>query len=61
MISKKKHLNQSLVGVSSVVLDLFTYRFPFWEMLYLKAVILNFDHKVPLLKKVIKLHTPMES
>lgn len=53
MISKKKHMNQSLVGIpiSSIVLDLFTYRFPFWETFYLKAVILNFDHKVPLLKK----------
>lgn len=63
MISKKKRMNQSLVGIpiSSIVLDLFTYRFPFWEMFYLKAVILNFDHKVPLLKKIIKLHTLMES
>lgn len=53
MIRKKQHLNQSSVGlpISSIVLDLFTYRFPFWEMLYLKDVILNFDHKVPLLKK----------
>lgn len=53
MMSKKKHLNQSLVGlpISSIVLDLFIYRFPFWKMLYLKAVVLNFDHKMPLLEK----------
>lgn len=26
-----------------------------------EAVILKFDHKVPLVKRIIKLHTPLES